>query len=326
MSNISEPLTFFIILTVLLFMFLGIAILILMDHKARLPGGFTSNPFSIRGLRRDHPYVAFLTSTILLSIIFLLVFELFIAVTSIFTLFPEQEPVKILQELKVERFTEKQRHFHNEPTVDKITLGKSNVCFECHGDFPHSKEPMIRSLLNMHTQFIGCMTCHVDEKKIDKSTLKFSWLNYSGIVVKGEPFGLDIDSSTGMLLPTDDYYSKIVVYSKSIKADNLIEITAGRSEVQEFISVKDTLSDSDSEAMKKRFHRSTKSKGKFCPTCHVSEDKSFLPFRELGFSERRIGDLTNLNISNLIQKYEKFYLPILFQYPADSSATKKNRK
>jgi hypothetical protein len=43
----GNALTFFIVLTVLLFMGLGVAMVVLMDHKARIPGGFVSNPFSI---------------------------------------------------------------------------------------------------------------------------------------------------------------------------------------------------------------------------------------------------------------------------------------
>jgi len=328
MDKMSDPLIFFIVLTVLLFMFLGIAILVLIDHKARLPGGFTSNPFSIRGMRRDHPYIAFLTTTILVSIISVLFFELFVTITSSFDLFSEEEAPQILQELKEQRFTEKQRHFHNVPSVDKVTLGKSNVCFECHGDFPHSKEPMIRSFLNMHTQFLGCMTCHTDPKKIDNSIIKFAWLNYSGIDVEGKPFGIDIDPNTGMLSSTDDYYSKIVIYKNSITTENLVEIVEDRVDVQEFIAVKDTLSDADREAIRKRFHLEVKGKGQYCPVCHTREDKAFLPYRELGFSERRIGDLTNLNIIGLVQKYEKFYLPKLFQSSADASSAgqEKNNK
>lgn len=313
MDKVNDPQTFFIVLTVLLFMFLGIAILIVMDHKARLPGGFKGNPFSIRGLHRDHPYVAFLTTIILFGIIASLVFELTVAVMSRFNLFAEEQLPQIVQELKEQRFTEKKRHFHNEPSVDKITLGKKNVCFECHGDFPHSKQRMVRSLLNMHTQFIGCMTCHADPDKIAADELQFQWLNYSGISVKGKPFGTDIDPHSGSLILTDDYYSKIVVYNKTVDAGNLLEITEDRSDVQEFIKIKDTLSDHDRDAMKKRFHKDIKSKGRFCPACHSDEKKAFLPYRQLGFSDKRVSELTNLNISGLVSKYEKFYIPNLFE-------------
>ena len=48
---------------VVLFFLLGIAILVIMDHKARIPGGFKRDLFSVVGMRRDHPVEAFLTGT-----------------------------------------------------------------------------------------------------------------------------------------------------------------------------------------------------------------------------------------------------------------------
>ena len=52
-------------------------------------------------------------------------------------------------------------------------------------------------------------------------------------------------------------------------------------------------------------------KGRFCSRCHTSEEKSYLPFKQLGFSERRISDITNLNIIGLVEKYKTFYMPKL---------------
>jgi len=303
----------FIILTVLLFMFLGIAILIVIDHKAKIPDHFHNDPFSIKGLRRDHPGISFLTTIILFAIIASLVFELSVTLAAHFGLFAEKEQPKLLQELKQQRVSERNRHFHNEPVVDQVNLGKKPVCFSCHGDYPHSKERMIRTLLNMHTQFVGCMTCHNDPRKIEEKSLSFAWLNYSGIEVKGKPFGISIDSATGYLQETDDYYSKIVAYSKTETGKQLLEIPETAPRAQEYLTIKDKLSDTDREAVKKSFHKIVSPKGRFCSRCHTSEKDSYLPFRKLGFSEQRIDNVTNLNIIGIVQKYRKFYLPNLFQ-------------
>ena len=64
MQEISPVTTFFVVATVLLFILLGIAILMVIDHKAKIPGQFAADPFTISGLRRDHPGIAFLTTTI----------------------------------------------------------------------------------------------------------------------------------------------------------------------------------------------------------------------------------------------------------------------
>ena len=66
-----------IVIAVLLFFGLGVAILIIMDHKSKLPGGYRHDLFSISGKRRDHPVESFVTTTILMGIIASLLFSLF---------------------------------------------------------------------------------------------------------------------------------------------------------------------------------------------------------------------------------------------------------
>lgn len=319
MNILSDTDAIFIVIAVLLFMFLGIAIVMVIDHKAKIPGQFEQDPFTITGMRRDHPGVAFLTTVILLGIILSLIFEITVAFGERFGLFVEEEPHELLKSLGEERFTERMRHFHNVPEVDVLSMGKKSVCIHCHGDYPHSKEKMIRSLLNMHTQFIGCMTCHADEKKLGNVELDFEWLNFSGMVVTGPPFGVDVDPGTGNLIKTDDFYSKIVAYTKHDDSKTLLEITEDKLEVQQFIEIREQLSEKDSEAVKKRFHKLVADKGHKCTRCHVEEEKSFLPLRKLGFTEHRIDSITNLNIVGIIEKYKDFYMPNIFRGDVESS-------
>ena len=303
--------TVLIVTSVLLFFALGVALMVIMDHKARLSGGYKRDLFSISGMRRDHPVEAFLTMSILMGIIFSLLLSVFAVATGKLGLFKEKTRPELLVQLSDERMVERMRHFHNVPHNSYVDLGKKNVCFQCHGDYPHSKEPMIRTLMNMHTQFIGCMTCHADPDKIPEKDLSFEWLNFSGIETSGPHFGTDINPKTGYLIDTDDYYSKIVVYSNMNNDKQLLEMPEDRAEVQEFLAIRDKLSSKDKEAIKKRFHKPIMAKGRFCTRCHTTEKESYLPFKQLGFSEQRIYDLTNLNIIGLVQKYKKFYMPNL---------------
>lgn len=309
MHSMGSVGTVLIVIAVLLFFFVGIALVVIIDHKARLPGGFTSDPFSIRGLRRDHPYIAFLTTLILVAIIVALIFELVVAILGQFQALAPPEPPKLLAQISEERASERARRFHNPPEQVLATMGEKNVCFFCHGDFPHSKEPLVRTLLNMHSQFMGCMTCHVDPEQIPGQELTFRWVNYSGIEVTGKPFGTDIDPDTGDLIRTDDYYSKIVPY----RGEELLEITPDVPEAKDFAEVHAQLSDADRELVKKRFHKLVADEGPFCDRCHTQETDSYLPFRQLGFADQRIDDLTNLNILGMIEKYEEFYLPALLR-------------
>ena len=316
MHSIDNQLISFIVISVLLFVFLGIAILVLIDHKARIPGEFIHDPISIVGMRREHPYISFLTTFILGAVILSLLLEVVVVLgehTGIMNLFEKEKP-EILKTLHKDRFSESQRHFHNTPPTDAVNMGKKPVCFQCHGDYPHSKQPMIRTLLNMHTQFVGCMTCHTDPRKVPEKNYAFAWLNYSGIKVSGPHFGTSLEPDTGYLVKTDDLYSKIVVYNLqgSGGEKELLEITEENPLAKEFLKIKDKLSDQDKEAIKKRFHSKVMPKGRFCTRCHTSEEESYLPFRELGFSDQRVTDVTNLNIVGIVEKYRKFYIPDLF--------------
>lgn len=313
MHTISNQLITFVVLTVLLFILVGIVMLILVDHKSRIPGEFQHNLFSITGVRREHPVLAFVTTFFLGAIIVSLLLELTLVAGEHFGFFRQEvEKPELLQKISTQRYSERQRHFHNVPDNNVVDMGKKPVCFQCHGDYPHSKKRMVRTLLNMHTQFVGCMTCHTDPRKRPEEGYSFAWLNYSGIDVSGPHFGTDVDPETGYLIETDDYYSKIVAYTDHSGEKELLEITEDNNDVREFLELKDSLSDEDKAAIKKRFHSLVMAKGRFCTRCHTDEDKSYLPFRELGFSEQRISDVTNLNIVGIVEKYREFYIPKLF--------------
>jgi len=313
MHVISNQLIFFVVLTVLLFILVGIVMLVLIDHKAKIPGEFQDNPFGISGMRRQHPVISFVTTFILGVIIIALLLELTVVLGEHLGVFNKQEDKpKILKKIKYQRFSESQRHFHNVPEENKVDMGKKPVCFECHGDYPHSKKRMVRTLLNMHTQFVGCMTCHTDPRKKPEENYAFRWLNYSGIEVQGPHFGTDVDPKTGYLIETDDFYSKIVIYDQKNGKDELLEITEDNPDAKDFLEHKNDLSDEDKQAIKKSFHTLVMPKGRFCTRCHTDEKKSYIPFRDLGFSDQRIENVTNLNIVGIVEKYREFYMPNLF--------------
>ena len=99
MHELSTANTTLIVIAVLLFFFLGIAIMVIMDHKAKLPGGFTANPFSVVGMRRDHPVIAFLTTIILLGIIASLLLAMIVTITGYFDIFKPAQPPGLLSQI-----------------------------------------------------------------------------------------------------------------------------------------------------------------------------------------------------------------------------------
>lgn len=309
MHHTVEIESIFIALAVVVLILLAIAVLIIIDHKARIPGEVRRDLFSISGTRRNHPIWAWMVSSLLWVVIALLL------VSSVYSMNGHEKKVeapKLLAKLDIERQKEKLKHFHNVPKVNPLALGKRPICYTCHSEFPHSKKPMIRTILNMHTQFVGCMTCHTDDRKVPESTMTLRWLNYSGIDVKGKPFGTDVDPKTGFLIETDDYYSKIVAYTNLNGREALLEITEDAPEAQEFIKLRSQLTDQEMGSIKKAFHSQVNPIGRFCTRCHAGEKESFVPFSALGFSDKRISALTNVNIVGIVQKYKEFYIPTIF--------------
>lgn len=311
MHEIVQIDSIFIALAVVMFVLLAIALLGVIDHKAKIPAGEKDDAFSVAGIRRDHPVWAWLVSVLLWVIIAAL------AGASAYRMaganVAEKEQKSLFESLDEDDLEEKVKHFHNSPSETPYSEGVQPICYTCHGEFPHSAKPMVRTLLNMHTQFVGCMTCHADAEEVPEAQMELRWLNYSGIEVSGPPFGTKNDPETGGLVQTDDYYSKIVPYRVMPDGrEALLEITEKSEEAQEFLKVRNELNLKQQGAVKKMFHNIVNPVGRFCTRCHAPEEESFIPFRELGFSDDRVQALTNLNIVGIVQKYKEFYIPAIF--------------
>jgi len=323
MAQTVELDAIFIALAVLLFLLFLTAGMVIIDHKSKIPGKETSDFFSVSGIRRDHPAWAWIVSVFLWFIIGSLLLIISYNMLSKFFFVEKVTERSFLEQVDYEGDLERIRHFHNSPKIGAYSQGKQPVCFYCHGEYPHAKRPMVRTLLNMHTQFVGCMTCHVDNKKVPEEELTFRWLNYSGIEVKGPEFGTAYDETTGDLIQTDDLFSKIVPYRKNSNGEEtLLEIPETSPEASEFITMRGQLTTQQQGSVKKIFHTIVNPIGRFCTRCHVAEEgKGYLPFRELGFSDARALGLTNLNIAGMVQKYKEFYMELVFLGKEDDEET-----
>ncbi len=302
----------FVAITGLLFVTIMVGLLVIVDSKAKIRNGGAASAWAIHGERDSHPAWAWVVSMILWSVWGMLIIGIVARVG-----FGDGKPhaeneagekasaSELLREMKKETVFDKKAHFHN-LVKDLTEEGKQPVCFYCHGNYPHKKQRMIRSLLNMHTQFLDCLTCHVDG--VPEENIQLKWANYSGFKPKGKPFGLAYNPRTGALENTDDYYSRVSVFADG----KLLETSEERPDAQEFIKIRGQLTPSEQAKVKARFHKNVGAKGRFCTRCHITEN-SFIPFKELGFSEQRINDLTGLNVVSITQKYKELYMPGVFK-------------
>jgi len=270
--------------------------------------------------RLEHPRIVYLIGFVFkivtLSVLIGVVYHITFAPHGPALLVPIQKKIEerersaILEEVRRNEEYEKHRHFHNVVDYPKLPEKVRPVCYICHSDYPHSKNKKIRALLNMHTQFFVCETCHIEEKKGYK--IIYKWYNPFEENPKGPFFGTSYDPETGNLVEVEDQLSKIAPYFK--KGDKLEPAIQMQDDeyARDYMKVRDQLTPEQRDNVKKKFHVSIRAKGAHdCKTCHSK--KGILDFRKLGFTENRTVDLEQLNITGMITKYEKFYIPNLFK-------------
>jgi len=222
--------------------------------------------------------------------------------------FQEKES-PILKEFQQHQKAEEHRHFHHFSHYPKISEELQPVCFICHSELPHSKIKKIRAMLNMHTNYFACETCHLEIN--EGETVVYQWYSPVEKDPKGPFFGTAYDPETGELKMVDDYFSKIApFYKKNGMLTPTIHMQQSAM-ARDYVRVRDQLTPEQREGITKKFHLDIRPKGSECQTCHASN--GILDFKALGFSEKRIDDLVNLSIKGLITKYDEFYLPDLFK-------------
>jgi DNA-directed RNA polymerase subunit M/transcription elongation factor TFIIS len=222
----------------------------------------------------------------------------------------EQKKSELLDEARRHEEFEKHRHFHL-VVEDTPQLPESlrPVCFICHSDLPHRRNKRVRALMNLHTQFFVCETCHIREKP--ETTIVYQWYNPLDSNPPGPFYGTSYDPDSGSLSLGKDLISKIAPYFRSEKdgsVSSAIQVQDAPM-ARDFVKVRDQLSPEQREGIKNKFHENVKPKGHECNACHT--ENSILDFKQLGFVPHRIENLKKLIVVEMIQKYESWYLPEL---------------
>jgi hypothetical protein len=268
--------------------------------------------------RLDHPksvyLIGFIFKIITLTVIVAVAYQITFSPHGPAVLVPIKEKIEesqrslILEEVRRQEEYEKHRHFHNVVEYPQLPESMRPVCYICHSDYPHSKNKKVRAMLNMHTQFFVCETCHIEEKK-DVEVI-YKWYNPLNENPSGPFFGTSYDPETGNLVEVEDQFSKIAPFYKSGDVITSAIQIQDSDLAQDYVKVRDQLTPEQRDNVKKKFHVHIKAKGHECQICH--KKKGILNFRNLGFDGNRIIDLEQLNIKGMVTKYEMFYIPKLF--------------
>ncbi len=214
---------------------------------------------------------------------------------------------ELVKEFNEQLIRELHRHFHHLPAVEDIDTKKQSQCLMCHSLLPHSKNIKIRVMLNMHSDFLNCETCHY---KIKPENTHYTWfdMGVDNEITKGPKFGTHYDEATGMLEGMDNHISKITPYHiNGEDSKEILFMAQGHKMAQDYIKVKDKLTPGQRDLAKKKFHGEIDSKGWECRQCHKRQ--GVLKLEKLNFSERRKLEIENLEIVGMYDRYEVFHLP-----------------
>lgn len=188
-------------------------------------------------------------------------------------------------------------HFHN---IDEAVLkGKesTSLCLECHGNYPHSKAPDVRSFLNAHAYFAACEVCHIQKKEVE--SMEYKWLSDQ-----------DGKELTQLIGKAGMYGGKIVpIIYENGKARRLDEST-DKEFIEEFLKLRNTFNADQQAEAKLRIHKDISAKPVFCDDCH--RKNGYLDFRKLHYEPHVARRLEVGEVGGMVKKYKEFYLPTMF--------------
>jgi ribosomal protein L44E len=176
---------------------------------------------------------------------------------------------------------------------------KQNLCVSCHGDIPHNKNKATRAFLNMHSFFLGCEVCHIKIK--NKDEWRFKWYDK----VSGK---ISDTIDTGVYLGDTQY--KLTLVDRNNKniysTDEIINfVKAFREKERDMLPA---VKSAAIQSIHKPMDNVTQSLK--CNECHSANiNEVYLPLKEIGYSDARIGRLLSNEVVGMIEKYNKFFFP-----------------
>ena len=184
-------------------------------------------------------------------------------------------------------------HFHILDSQQYADRDNAPLCLKCHGNYCHEKSEKFRSFYNMHTFYLACETCHI--RVPTGESVSFSWFDdQSGkklAGVRGEP---------------GRYGAKIV----PVKAGKRLDDFPQKQLALDYLRHESTYSQEEKEAVQKKLMSHISENALTCGECHKKD--GYLDFDRLGYSRLRKDKLANLEILQLIEEYDNFYLPTMF--------------
>lgn len=199
------------------------------------------------------------------------------------------------------------KHLHDQEQFFISALNDGTACRSCHPLYPHSHDNLVRALLNMHTGFMFCETCHI--KRDSFENLTYDWINSRQVRFKGEPFGTRFNPKADKAMSHKNFISRLAIFSSTNNRKRSLINSHDARKASVFMTKQGKLTADERKKELNYFHREVAKKeiSVACDECHSAT--GILDFKSLGFDENKSRNLSSINIKGLVTKYKTFYFP-----------------
>lgn len=217
------------------------------------------------------------------------------------------------QTLRVKEQERKQVHDHFHLLTEDINLeawADRSTCIACHSPYPHGRNKQAMAVMNLHTEFMTCHSCHL--KIQPGESIRYGWVSPAGRASKAEPYGSQIDPKTGLLAETENHFSKLAPLRMKGGAWLPITSEAGIETALRYVQEREVIAPERRKEIEDMLHQGTELKEFVrCSQCH--SENGIMDFRRLGFGPARINQLQKMEIGGMLTDYDTFYFPEFFE-------------
>jgi hypothetical protein len=223
------------------------------------------------------------------------------------SLFPDY--VKGLNEY-YKSYENRRDHFHQTAERYFLPMDQQENCLTCHSLWPHQKDSRTRSFNNQHSRYMSCMVCHIDDQP--GRAIGMEWYNFGvdNSITRQGPFGIERKAS-GELSGMDNFITKIVPVMIDGDISTRVYTPYNTPNYAQYRQEVDAGKTVDADEMRKVAEALVGDTALTCGSCH-SEASQF-PWEALRFAGDRLDEMTHSAVVGMVEKYESFYFPPVFE-------------
>ncbi|MCF7824579.1 MAG: hypothetical protein K9N35_10460 [Candidatus Marinimicrobia bacterium] len=223
------------------------------------------------------------------------------------TLFPDY--VKMFNTY-YKQFENRKGHFHQTAERTMLPMEKQENCLTCHSLWPHQKDNRTRAFNNQHSRYMTCMVCHIDEQV--GRPVKFEWYDFGvdNSITREGPFGIERIADKG-LSAEENFITRIVPIIVDGDIKSRLFATYETPVYRQFREDSRAGVTVNAQEVRKQAEALLGKTPLTCSQCHA--EASQFPWAELGFAGMRADEMLHSAVVGMVEKYENFYFPAVFE-------------